>query len=655
MKKQLLGKVVGIALVCLMVGAMLGGLLSSMAKADVSDLPATIRVKRVSLNRVDTVDFNLYVRRVLPHEWSEEWIRHWPDESLKAGAMAVKTYAWYWIDQGGRWPDADLRDDAWDRRYEEETFPRTDDAVEATWLIGMRNNSGQIFQSQYWDGRAVVDVGEGYHLNIRDNPGTSSTVIAQANHGDKLCVLSNGLTESGGFHWFFVKTGDITEWNSYTTGWVAGEYVNAYPGGQSIVNYANRMTQWGTVYWADQGKDYQWILSYFYRGIEFFDISGQPSPTITSSLRMVQSAPYYVGDTVTAQFTIANKGTASITFDVLTAGGRDPDNQVADFTWRRNITLDPSESYNYEGSLTLSKVGNYHFFCTYRTLDGTWNTSVPTESGVNNTLDISVEAAPKPDLIVEDIWTDPTEFYPGDTVKLYATIKNIGSGDAVGTFRTKRYFDGTYIAYYDKDGLAAGASYTSYATYTWPWDYSSHIIRVVADADGAITESNEGNNERSESFSAKSPTWESYRDADHNYVCNNFGDYATEHIVYMHGTGYKSSHNYRIAYYDGDGYKRQTHDVTSEADGNLSSQHTLSAPDKAGSWHAIVCEPTYTPPSTYNSSWQYTLADDDFTVQETAIPEFPTTLAAIVSLILCAGIYLWYRRKAALVPAQSRH
>ncbi len=45
----------------------------------------------------------------------------------------------------------------------------------------------------------------------------------------------------------------------------------------------------------------------------------------------------------------------------------------------------------------------------------------------------------QPDLVVEDIWVEPSEFGPGDTVKLWQRTKNIGGGDAVGTFRIQRY------------------------------------------------------------------------------------------------------------------------------------------------------------------------------------------------------------------------
>ena len=54
--------------------------------------PTTILVYRVSRDRVDRVAFKTYVKNVLPNEW----ISSWPSASLGAGAMAVKSYGWYW-------------------------------------------------------------------------------------------------------------------------------------------------------------------------------------------------------------------------------------------------------------------------------------------------------------------------------------------------------------------------------------------------------------------------------------------------------------------------------------------------------------------------------------------------------------------------------
>ena len=63
--------------------------------------PSTIRVRRHNSNGtatgVATVPFVQYVENVLPHEW----IASWNAEALKAGAVAVKSYGWYWVTHYG--------------------------------------------------------------------------------------------------------------------------------------------------------------------------------------------------------------------------------------------------------------------------------------------------------------------------------------------------------------------------------------------------------------------------------------------------------------------------------------------------------------------------------------------------------------------------
>jgi len=114
-----------------------------------------------------------------------------------------------------------------------------------------------------------------------------------------------------------------------------------------------------------------------------YALGAEPHPVISSPLK-ISPRPYYVGDKITAEFTITNKGVLPITFDTLTVGGRDPDDQIADFTFRRNITLDPNQSYDYKGTFTLTKAGKYHFFCAYQTPEGKWNTSIDLGSGLTD-------------------------------------------------------------------------------------------------------------------------------------------------------------------------------------------------------------------------------------------------------------------------------
>jgi hypothetical protein len=129
----------------------LGGL-SAAALSDLS-LPSTIRVRVTGyaycdLTReytVETVDFKEYVKHVLPNEW----VPNWPWESLRAGAMAAKMYAWYWIAQGGKWSDADVYDSTCDQVYNPSvSYASTDAAVDFTWNWAL-TRSGALFQTSY--------------------------------------------------------------------------------------------------------------------------------------------------------------------------------------------------------------------------------------------------------------------------------------------------------------------------------------------------------------------------------------------------------------------------------------------------------------------------------------------------------------------------
>jgi len=124
---------------------------------------------------------------------------------------------------------------------------------------------------------------------------------------------------------------------------------------------------------------------------------------VIDSLRLVESAPYNSGETITAEFTIVNRDVAPIKLTLLTAGGRGPrgDTDIHDFTFDTDVILNPGECHSYEGELFLSDTGQYHFFVAYQTADGVWCTSVPTEGSATNTLDI--EVGPLPDRLAANL------------------------------------------------------------------------------------------------------------------------------------------------------------------------------------------------------------------------------------------------------------
>lgn len=158
-----------------------------------------------------------------------------------------------------------------------------------------------------------------------------------------------------------------------------------------------------------------------------------PGLQITSNLHILESPPYKVGQTITAEFSIKNNGTAPIIFNILTVGGRVndscPQDKCPDFDWKENVPLRPNEVYPYKGKLKLEAPGNYQFFTAYRTKDGKWNTAIPTAQDISNTKDIVVKPLtekPEADL-KERVSKDQGEIVAGELLFNYQVkeIKNL--------------------------------------------------------------------------------------------------------------------------------------------------------------------------------------------------------------------------------------
>jgi hypothetical protein len=118
-------------------------------------IPVQIRVYRTATGEVEVVPFKEYTKHVL----SNEWISSWGQASLRAGAMAVKGYAWFWIARGGKQAalGADLKDNTDDQVYDPNvSYASTDAAVDATWQYSMTIN-GALFQASYCAGSYQAD------------------------------------------------------------------------------------------------------------------------------------------------------------------------------------------------------------------------------------------------------------------------------------------------------------------------------------------------------------------------------------------------------------------------------------------------------------------------------------------------------------------
>ncbi|MBN1266306.1 MAG: carboxypeptidase regulatory-like domain-containing protein, partial [Anaerolineales bacterium] len=135
------------------------GALAALPQADQSEepLPETILVGVTGSSTCDAnasytveeIDFNYYVKHVMPNEWGAPW----PYESYRAGAMAIKMYAWAYIADGGKWymkdPPFDVMDSTCDQVYR--TIYELDSmnkAVDFTWNWRLLDGD-QLFHTFY--------------------------------------------------------------------------------------------------------------------------------------------------------------------------------------------------------------------------------------------------------------------------------------------------------------------------------------------------------------------------------------------------------------------------------------------------------------------------------------------------------------------------
>jgi hypothetical protein len=170
----------------------------------------------------------------------------------------------------------------------------------------------------------------------------------------------------------------------------------------------------------------------FYR---YKNVCGAPQPAparpvVTTSLKL-SSGSAKVGDTLSATFTITNRGGQSITFNRLLAGGRmDGDPNCAagcpDFSSASNITLSPGQSYSYTGSRKFDRAGAYSHFVSFQKSDGNWVTNVDTEGGAANSVRITVTAAPARPVVTASLKLSSGSAKVGDTLSASLTITNRG-------------------------------------------------------------------------------------------------------------------------------------------------------------------------------------------------------------------------------------
>jgi len=171
--------------------------------------PKTIKIWRRSLGGTHSCNgpyYNLsmedYVKGVLPHEW----ISSWNKESLRAGAVAIRSYASYFVLKGGKYTCADLCDTTYSQVYKPSTKTVTNQAVDHTKHQVMLKG-GKIPSTEY-------------------------------------------SAENSTYPKWYGTTVDDT----------------ATCKGKKLFGHGRGMCQWGSQRWALKGKGYAWIVAHYYPG-----------------------------------------------------------------------------------------------------------------------------------------------------------------------------------------------------------------------------------------------------------------------------------------------------------------------------------------------------------------------------------------------------
>ncbi|WP_344447230.1 SpoIID/LytB domain-containing protein, partial [Kitasatospora nipponensis] len=177
--------------------------------------PSTIRVLEYSQHTsaglpvpgtesgVVSVPFQTYVENVLPNEW----ITSWQPDSLKAGAMAAKSYAWYWVNnwRGGSYGGACYNvDDSinYQRFIPGQSNPATSSAIAATWNSVM-TQGGSVFEASFQatlTGSSSEACGSGLsrYPNTLSQWGTQNCALAGYSWQSILSLYYPGVSVSSG-------------------------------------------------------------------------------------------------------------------------------------------------------------------------------------------------------------------------------------------------------------------------------------------------------------------------------------------------------------------------------------------------------------------------------------------------------------------------
>lgn len=211
-------------------------------------------------------------------------------------------------------------------------------------------------------------------------------------------------------------------------------------------------------------------------------------PDLTITSLTADSASYETGDVMIFTAIVKNQGDAVAESAYLSLSG----NGIG--TYRQSIgTLAVDATKQLSFSVYAPETAQSLTLTVFADCDEI----IVEEDETNNTKSITVEIFKPllPDLTVTSVTPSKSSYSAGETVTIYTVIKNQGEADA-GSFVVRFDPAGASAQTKTVTGLKVGASTTLTWSFTAPVlsENQTWSITVTADSNGAIEESNEGNN-----------------------------------------------------------------------------------------------------------------------------------------------------------------
>lgn len=177
--------------------------------------PSTIKVKRTKYGNgvISTVNFKTYCKNVALYEIG---YNSWDSDALKAGALALRNFAWYKVLTASTTAGYHLQDhgDYGAQVYNpsggrsESSYPNVISAVNSTWDLLMMNSASKLFLSQYSTGTSgsygTKNCGYLRHYGAKKHAddGRSFVYILNWYYGSSIRSSGNIIITCSGSHTF---------------------------------------------------------------------------------------------------------------------------------------------------------------------------------------------------------------------------------------------------------------------------------------------------------------------------------------------------------------------------------------------------------------------------------------------------------------------